>query len=75
MSRVKENYLRQQEDEFALDLSYAEWLRENFSEPSEVELDTMEQDFGKKPYFAENRIITHKPLNNPQYQSNFTTGA
>ncbi len=74
MSRVKENYLQQQEQEAVLDLSYEEWLRDNFSEPSEVELDTMEEDLKKSSCLC-NRIVHHKPLNNPQYQPNFTTGA
>lgn len=67
MSKAKEMYMKQLEDEFELELSYQEWLKDNSSEPSESELDEMEQDFLTKPHFVSNRIITHKPLNNINY--------
>ena len=67
MSRVSEHYLQLQQEEWELDLSYAEWLRENVDEPSEDELNEMEQDFLQKPHFVSNRIITHKCLNNINY--------
>ena len=65
--KYKEFYYKQLEDDFELDLSYQEWLMDNFSEPSEAELDEMEKSF-KKPTSAENRIIAHKPLNNYNYE-------
>ena len=74
MSRVKENYLQQQEQEAAIDLSYEEWLRDNFKQPSEVELDMMEEDLKKSSCLC-NRIVPHKPLNNPTYNPIQTTGA
>jgi len=66
MSKVKEAYVKQLESEFELELSYNEWLRDNYSEPSGDELDEMEEDF-KKSSTEENRIIAHKPLNNLDY--------
>lgn len=67
MSKVKQMHMQQLEDEFELELSYQEWLRDNISEPSEKELNEMEQDFQRKPHFVSNRIITHKALNNTNY--------
>jgi len=72
--KVKEHYIQEQQREFELDLSYAEWLRDNFSEPSEVELDLMEEDFLQSSS-ADNQIIAHKPLNNFNYENNQPTGA
>lgn len=67
MSKVKEAYVKQLEDDFKLDLSYQEWLRNNFSEPSEYELDEMEEDFIKSSALK-NRIIAQTPSNNQDYQ-------
>ena len=67
MSRLSEHYMQLQEHEFELELSYQEWLMENIQEPSESELDEMEHDFLQKPHFVSNRIITHKALNNTNY--------
>ena len=66
MSKVKEAYVKQLENDFELELSYQEWLRDNFSEPDGTELDEMNEDF-KKPSLGKNRIITIKPLNNHNY--------
>jgi len=68
MSKLLEHYLQEQENEFELELSYQEWIRDNIQEPSESELDEMEHDFSTKPHFVSNRIITHRPLNNTDYQ-------
>jgi hypothetical protein len=67
MSKVKEQMLREQEQEFELELSYAEWLRDNEEPYLEAELIEMEEDFINKSSTSENRIITHKPLNNTNY--------
>ena len=67
MSRYSEQLLQEQQDEFELNFSYEEWLRDNIMEPSEDELYEMEQDYLTKPYFASNQIITHKALNNTNY--------
>lgn len=67
MSKVKQMHMKQLEDEFELELSYKEWLRDNFSEPDDTELDEMEQDFKLKPHFGKNRIIATRSLNNPNY--------
>ena len=72
MSKMKENLMKQQEEEFELELSYQEWLRDNFSEPSEYELNKMEQDFLQKPHYLSSRIITHKALNNTNYKENWS---
>ena len=65
--KYKEFYYKQLEDDFELDLSYQEWLMDNFSEPSEAELDEMEEDFNKSSA-VKNRIIAQKPLNNYNYE-------
>jgi len=65
--KVKEFHYQQIEDDFELDLSYQEWLRDNFSEPSEVELDEMEEEF-RNSSTEQNRIIAQKPLNNYNYE-------
>ena len=67
MSKVKEQMMHEQEQEFELELSYQEWLRDNENEPTEKELDEMEHDYLKQPYFVSNRIITQKALNNSNY--------
>ena len=67
MSKLSEHYMQERENEFELELSYQEWLRDNIEEPTGVELDEMEIDFLTKPTFAENRIITQSPLNNSNY--------
>ena len=64
--KVKEFHYKQLENDFELDLSYQEWLMEHFTEPSEAEIDEMEKSF-KKPSTVDNRIITHKPSNNQDY--------
>jgi len=71
MSKVKEQMMREQEQEFELDLSYQEWLMANTEEPSERELNKMEEDFNKSSTVS-NRIITHKPLNNTNYKENWS---
>ena len=67
MSKVKEAYVKQLEDDFELELNYQEWLRDNFSEPEDLELNEMEHDYIKQPYYRKNRIIATKPLNNHHY--------
>ena len=49
------------------EVSYTKWLMEAFSEPSELELQEMEDTFYKVST-VKNRIVTLKPLNNPFYQ-------
>ena len=61
MSKVKQMHMKQLEDEFELELSYKEWLRDNFSEPSEDELNGMEED-SLKSSTEKNHIITHYSL-------------
>ena len=67
MSKAKEQMMLEQEQEFELELSYQEWLRDNTDEPNELELNEMEIDFIEKPTTVKNRIITHKALNNTKY--------
>lgn len=74
MPKLSEHYLQVQEQEFELELSYQEWLRDNVTEPSEDELNEMEEEFSNSSTLS-NRIITHKPLNNKHYYPNYTTGA
>ena len=54
-------------DQVEFEISYTKWLMEAFSEPSVEELDEMERDFFKS-LTVSNRIVTLKPLNNPNYQ-------
>ena len=65
--KVKEFHYQQLENDFELDLSYQEWLMENYSEPSEAELDEMEEEF-RNSSTEQNRIIAQKPLNNYNYK-------
>ena len=65
--KFKEFYYRTMEDEFEYLLSYEEYLRDNYSEPSEVELDEMEEEF-RNSSALKNRIIAQKPLNNYNYE-------
>jgi len=67
MSKVKEAYVKQLENDFELELSYQEWLRDNFSQPDESEVNEMEHDYFKQPYYRKNRIIPTRSLNNPNY--------
>lgn len=66
MSKITNAYLQNQDLHF--EISYTKWLRETFSEPSFEELDEMERDFFKS-LTVKNRIVTQRPLNNPNYQS------
>ena len=65
--KVKEFHYQQLENDFELDLSYQEWLMDNYSEPSEAELDEMEEDY-QKSSSGSNQIIAQKPLNNYNYE-------
>jgi len=69
MSKLSEHYMqeKEKEKEFELDLGYQEWLRDNIAEPSENELDEMEQDLLNKSCFLSNEIITHQDVNNTNY--------
>jgi len=66
MGKVKDKLIQQQDKEFELDLSYQEWLRDNFNQPSEDEINMMEQDCNKSNPIN-NQIIATKPLNNQTY--------
>ena len=70
MSKVKEAYVKQLENDFELDLSYQEWLRDNFSQPSELEVDEMNEEIN--PSLASNRIISDKPINNQDYDPTYS---
>ena len=66
MSKVKEQMLRQQEEEFELDISYAEWLRDN-QEPSETEISKMAKEF-LEPYNLESFYLFMFSMNNVGYR-------
>lgn len=57
--RVKEQHLKEQEKEEALDWSFAEWLDHFSKEPTSKELDDMERDSLK--YTSINNI-NYQPL-------------
>jgi hypothetical protein len=65
MSKITNTYLQNQDLHF--EISYTKWLMEAFSEPSESELQEME-DTLYKVSTVKNRIVTLKPLNNIDYQ-------
>ncbi len=67
MSKVKEHYMKMQEEEFELDLSYQEWLMENIQEPSESEINEMEEQFLWNSSNRCNRILSDIALNNTDY--------
>jgi len=67
MSKLSEHYLQIQEQEFELELSYQEWLRDNIQEPTSDELDEMEISFLTKPTTVKNRSIAQTSLNNTNY--------
>ena len=64
--KVKEFHYQQLENDFELDLRYQEWLMENYSEPSEDELNEMEEDFLKSST-VKDQIIAQTPVNNKYY--------
>ena len=68
--KVKESYMRQLDNEFELELSYQEWLRDNFSEITGKELDEMEED-SKKSSTGKNHIIALESLNNLDYNPEY----
>jgi hypothetical protein len=69
MSKVKDMFMKQLESEIEFELSYQEWLRDSFIEPSNDELDDMEQDYIAQTCFQEtSNIIIHIPLNNSNYR-------
>lgn len=65
--KMKDKLLQDKQLEFELELSYKEWMRDNFSEPSESEIDEMEDDYIKQPYYRSNRILSERALNNADY--------
>ena len=67
MSRVKDQMEQEKQDEFELDLSYQEWLRDNLMEPSESEINEMEEDFLSKSSNRCNHIVSDVALNNTDY--------
>jgi hypothetical protein len=65
--KMKDKLLQDQQLEFELELAYREWLRDNFSQPSESEVNEMEQDYLKQPYYRANHILSERALNNADY--------
>lgn len=64
--KIKDMLMQQQEMMFEIELSYGEWLKNNFTEPSEEEINEMERDFCKSHYRS-NSIIPFRSLNNENY--------
>ena len=61
------NYLdEQQYEEFLHELSYCEWLRESYVEPSEEELNAMEVEYSFR-LTRENIYLYLHSINNPEY--------
>lgn len=67
MSKLSEFYMKQLDDEFAFELAYQEWLRDNCKEPREFEIQQMEQDFKKSSLMFESSSISNDLYyNNPK---------
>jgi hypothetical protein len=67
MGRVKNQLMMEQEQEFELELSYQEWLRDNSSEPSELEIIDMAREMLSPSTFQE--MLWHViSANNPDYR-------
>ena len=67
MGRVKSQMVLEQEREYALDLSYQEWLRDSSSEPSELEIIDMAREMLSPSMFQE--MLWHVlAANNPDYR-------
>jgi hypothetical protein len=69
--KMKDKLLEDKQLEFELELAYKEWLRYNYSQPSESEIDKMEQDYIIQPYYRGNRILSDKALNNADYNPTY----
>jgi len=65
--KLKETHLSEIQREFELDLSYNEWLRDNYFEPSEKELQEMEEEFANFSVLREHTVAL-KPSNNINYR-------
>ena len=66
MSKLSEHYLQLEQEEFELDLSYAEWLEDNIGEPSEKEMTEMARDV-LYPYTSNNLHLYVSSVNNIEY--------
>jgi hypothetical protein len=53
MGKIKNQLLAQQEEEFEFELSYQEYLQDNFSEPSEIEIIEMAREMLSASTFQE----------------------
>ena len=64
------NYLDQQQyEEFLHELSYLEWLRDSYEEPSEEELEAMEDEYKfrltKESIYLYLHSVNNQEYNNP----------
>lgn len=66
MGRIKEQMLLEQEQEYELDLSYAEWLRDNTQESTELDINRMAKEY-MEPYNLENFYLYVFSVNNVEY--------
>ena len=69
MARVKNKLMLELDQEFCLELSYQEWLDENFSEPSEEEIKKMAKEY-LEPYNPESFLLYVSSVNNVEYCPN-----
>ena len=67
MGKVKSQMMQEQEEEFELDLSYGEWLMENESEPSAVEIMDMARDVLSPATFSQMYNYLYS-ANNTEYK-------
>ena len=83
MSKVKEQMMQEKEDNFAQDLSYAEWLRDNYRQPTTFEINAMEKNcyldpkyehgYRKSVEFTRRASMSYKEWLTQSYQSNTIT--
>ncbi|WP_373034911.1 hypothetical protein [Sulfurimonas sp.] len=73
MALVKNQLMKEQEEEFEQELSYQEWLRDNMQESSELEITRMAKEF-LEPYTIENFFLYVFSMNNVEYIPTTKTG-
>ena len=67
--KVKEKCQQYEELFFDMEISFMEWLRDNFPEPTEVEINEMEQKHLQEKYKASNNT-NYKSKDKHEYRDN-----
>ena len=74
MSKVKEQMMQEQEEEFEEELSYQEYLRDNSTEPNSIEIMDMAREILRPTLFSKFYWYVNAK-NNTDYNPTITTGA